>query len=388
MHVSPSTRIGKVSEYYFSKKLKEIDMMRSRGVKIINLGIGNPDLQPSSLMVNGICEASHKDGVHGYQSYTGSPALRQAFSSFYKKYYNVSLDPESEILPLAGSKEGIMHISMAFLNDGDEVLIPNPGYPTYAAATKLAGGVAVEYDLLEEAGFYPNFEALEKKDLSKVKLMWINYPHMPTGAQASISLFSKIVAFGKKHGILICHDNPYSFILNENPLSILDIEGAKEVVLELNSLSKSHNMAGWRVGMLAGKPEHINAVLTFKSNMDSGMALPIQIAAAAALSADSSWFKSINKEYKKRMAIALDIAGIIGCKAPNNHSGMFLWIKIPDHEESAEVLADKILYQTGVFITPGSVFGSNGKRFLRISLCANENMLNEAASLLRNLDKK
>ncbi|TCN70179.1 pyridoxal phosphate-dependent aminotransferase [Acetobacteroides hydrogenigenes] len=382
MHVKPSSRIGKVSEYYFSKKLKEIDQMRANGTKVINLGIGNPDLQPSTAMVEGVCETSRKSGVHGYQSYIGSPILRQAFADFYHRYYGVTLNPANEILPLTGSKEGIMHISMAFLDEGDEVLVPNPGYPTYTSATKLAGGIPVEYNLTEENGFHPNFEEIEQRDLSKVKIMWVNYPHMPTGAKATRELFEQLVAFGRKHQILICHDNPYSFILNKEPLSLMAVEGAKEVALELNSLSKSHNMAGWRVGMLAGSAEHLSAVLTFKSNMDSGMALPIQMAAAAALSADQDWFDSINAEYAKRLVLAEDIARKIGCKLPKEHSGMFLWIKIPDSVESAEAMADKILYQKGIFITPGSIFGSNGSRFLRISLCADKATLKEAADIL------
>lgn len=387
MHVKPSSRIGKVSEYYFSRKLKEIDQMRANGIKVINLGIGNPDLQPSAEMIEELYNTSQKNGVHGYQSYIGSPVLRQAFADFYLRYYSVKLNPANEILPLTGSKEGIMHISMAFLDEGDEVLIPNPGYPTYSAATKLAGGVPISYHLLEENGFHPNFEELEKMDLSKVKLMWVNYPHMPTGAKASKPLFEKLVEFGKKHGILICHDNPYSFILNPQPLSMLSVEGAKDVVLELNSLSKSHNMAGWRVGMIAGKAEHISAVLTFKSNMDSGMALPIQMAAAAALSAEQQWFDSINAEYHQRLTIAKEIALKIGCRLPSEHSGMFLWIKIPEYAESAEALADKILYQKGVFITPGSIFGSNGDRYLRISLCADMPTLTEAANILTTFEQ-
>lgn len=386
MHVKPSSRIEKVSEYYFSKKLKEIDRMRANGIKIINLGIGNPDLQPASEMIEKLCETSQKSGVHGYQSYIGTSTLRQSFADFYQRYYGVDLDPANEILPLTGSKEGIMHISMAFLDEGDEVLIPNPGYPTYSAATKLAGGIPVEYNLLEENDFHPNFEEIEKQDLSKVKLMWVNYPHMPTGAQASQTLFEKLVQFGRKHKILICHDNPYSFILNSKPISMLSVDGAKDVVLELNSLSKSHNMAGWRIGMLAGKAEHIGAVLTFKSNMDSGMAQPIQMAASAALTAKQEWFDLLNTEYSKRLTIAKEIASNIGCQLPRQHSGMFLWIKIPDNIESAEIMADKILYQKGVFITPGSVFGSNGNRFLRISLCADEPTLKEAANILSTFE--
>lgn len=382
MHVKPSGRIGRVSEYYFSKKLKEIDQMKANGIRVINLGIGNPDLQPSSAMVQGVCETSRMSGVHGYQSYIGSPILRQAFANFYQRFYGVTLDPSKEILPLTGSKEGIMHISMAFLDEGDQVLVPNPGYPTYISATKLAGGTPIEYSLTEENGFHPNFEEIEQRDLSKVKLMWVNYPNMPTGAKASTELFEQLVAFGRKHQILICHDNPYSFILNKEPLSLMSIDGAKEVALELNSLSKSHNMAGWRVGMLAGSAENVSTVLTFKSNMDSGMALPIQVAAVEALNADSSWFDSINIEYEKRLVIAKQIAQNIGCALPKEHSGMFLWIRIPDDAESAEALADKILYTKGVFITPGSVFGTNGSRYLRISLCADEQTLQEAANVL------
>lgn len=388
MHIQPSSRVGKVSEYYFSKKLKEIDTMRANGIKVINLGIGNPDLQPSAQMIAELCQTSQKQGVHGYQSYIGSPKLRQAFADFYQRYYGVTLNPLNEILPLTGSKEGVMHISMAFLNEGDQVLIPNPGYPTYSSATKLAGGVPVEYNLLEKNGFQPDFDEIEEQYLSKVKLMWVNYPHMPTGAKASLELFEKLVAFGKKHDILICHDNPYSFILNDKPLSILSVPGAKDVALELNSLSKSHNMAGWRVGMLGGAADHLSTVLTFKSNMDSGMALPIQMAAAAALAADQDWFDSINGEYKKRLTLAEDIAKKIGCQLPKEHSGMFLWIKIPDSVDNAETMADKILYQKGIFITPGTIFGTNGSRFLRISLCADEPTLKEAADILSTFELK
>lgn len=382
MHVKSSSRIGKVAEYYFSKKLKEIDQMRANGTRVINLGIGNPDLPPSEAMVDGVCGTSHQVGVHGYQSYIGTPALRQAFANFYLRYYGVPLNPTNEILPLTGSKEGIMHISMAFLDEGDEVLVPNPGYPTYSSATKLAGGIAIAYNLTEENGFYPNFEEIEQRDLSKVKLMWVNYPHMPTGAKATDTLFEQLVAFGRKHQILICHDNPYSFILNKEPKSLMAVEGAMEVALELNSMSKSHNMAGWRVGMLAGSTEHLSAVLTFKSNMDSGMALPIQMAAVAALESHQDWFDSLNAEYAKRLKLAQDIALKIGCQLPKEHSGMFLWIKIPDSVANAEAMADRILYQKGVFITPGTVFGSNGSRFLRISLCADEQTLREAADIL------
>jgi len=382
MHVKSSSRIGKVAEYYFSKKLKEIDQMRANGTKVINLGIGNPDLPPSEAMVDGVCGTSHQAGVHGYQSYIGTPALRQAFASFYLRYYGVPLNPTNEILPLTGSKEGIMHISMAFLDEGDEVLVPNPGYPTYSSATMLAGGIAIAYNLTEENGFYPNFEEIEQRDLSKVKLMWVNYPHMPTGAKATDALFEQLVAFGRKHQILICHDNPYSFILNKEPKSLMAAEGAMEVALELNSMSKSHNMAGWRVGMLAGSAEHLSAVLTFKSNMDSGMALPIQMAAVAALESHQDWFDSLNAQYAKRLKLAQDIALKIGCQLPNEHSGMFLWIKIPDSVANAEAMADRILYQKGVFITPGTVFGSNGSRFLRISLCADEQTLRDAADIL------
>lgn len=386
MHVKTSQRIGKVNEYYFSRKLKEIDELRKSGRTIINLGIGNPDLPPSEATIRTVCQASQMQNAHGYQSYIGTPQLRNAFASFYSREYGVSLNPSNEVLPLTGSKEGIMHLSMAFLDEGDEVLVPNPGYPTYPAATKLAGGVPVEYNLTEENGFLPDFEELESTNLTKVKLMWVNYPNMPTGAKATTELFEKLVAFGKKHSILICHDNPYSFILNDKPLSILSVDGAKEVAVELNSLSKSHNMAGWRVGMLAGKAEHLAAALTFKSNMDSGMALPIQLAAAEALEADSSWFSSINEQYKKRLLIAQEIASKLGCELPKEHSGMFLWIKIPDKVKNAEEMADTILYQKGVFITPGTIFGSNGNRFLRISLCADEPTLSKAAAILSTFE--
>ena len=324
-----ATRLEGIGEYYFSQKLREIETLNKEGKNILNLGIGNPDLPPHSDVIKTLQEESAKPNVHGYQSYKGSPVLRQAFADWYQKFYNVQLNIDTEILPLIGSKEGIMHICMTYLNEGDRALAPNPGYPTYRSAAQLAGGVCVDYDLKEENSYFPDFEAIEKTDLSRVKIMWVNYPQMPTGQLPTTELFKQIIAFGKKHNILICHDNPYSFILNDKPMSLLNIDGAKDIAVELNSLSKSQNMAGWRVGVLCGAKERIDNVLRFKSNMDSGMFLPLQLAAAKALSLGKDWYDSINKVYKERREKVYELLDTLHCTYSKQQAGLFIWAKIP-----------------------------------------------------------
>jgi LL-diaminopimelate aminotransferase len=388
MKVKPAERAGRVQEYYFSSKLRQIDEMRKAGAEVINLGIGSPDLPPSPETVKKLYEEALKPNVHGYQSYAGSPVLRNAFAGWYKKYFGVTLDPGGEILPLIGSKEGIMHISMAFVNEGDEVLVPDPGYPTYSSATLLAGGIVRNYDLVEKNGWLPDFNSLEHSDLSKVKLMWINYPHMPTGTKGSPILFERVIKFATRHNILVCNDNPYSFILNNEHHSILSADGAMEVALELNSLSKSHNMAGWRIGMVAGHREYINAILRVKSNMDSGMFLPMQLAAAEALGNPDSWYEEVNAVYHKRRTVAEEIMNIIGCKFDSRQTGLFLWGKLPAKIKEAEKFVDELLLDAKVFITPGLIFGENGKRYIRISLCSSEETLRKAKGRIEDHLKK
>jgi LL-diaminopimelate aminotransferase len=378
MNWTLSHRLEGIGEYYFSSKLREIEELNKAGKGIINLGIGSPDLPPHSDVIKTLQDEASKDNVHAYQSYKGSPILREAIAEWYKKYYAVTIAPATEILPLLGSKEGIMHICMTYLNEGDQVLIPNPGYPTYTSAVKLAGGTPLYYELTAENNWAPDFENLEKSDLSKVKLMWVNYPHMPTGQLPSKLLFEKLVAFAKKHQILICHDNPYSFILNETPMSLLMIEGAKEVVIELNSLSKSQNMAGWRVGMLIAAEERINEILRFKSNMDSGMFLPVQLAAAKALSLDKSWYDSVNKIYQARREKVFELLDVLKCVYSKEQVGMFVWAKIPSEYKDGYALSDKVLYDANVFITPGGIFGSAGNEYIRVSLCGSVEKFSEA----------
>ena len=377
-NITASNRLGDVKEYYFSTKLREIRQMNAAGKNVLNLGIGSPDLAPHPSVIEALNNNAKALNNHGYQNYKGIPELRNAFSNWYENHFNVNLNPENEILPLMGSKEGIMHISMSFLNEGDEVLVPNPGYPAYAAVTKLAGGIIREYDLIEANNWLPDFDALNQKDLSNVKIMWVNYPNMPTGAAATKSFFKTLIEFGKEHGILIINDNPYAFILNDEPISILGIEGAKDIAMELNSLSKAQNMAGWRVGVLAGKKEWINIVLRFKSNMDSGMFKPLQLAAVKALELKQDWYDDLNSIYKKRQEKVFGIMDALNCKYDKNQKGMFVWAKIPSTCKSSYELADKILYDKNVFITPGGIFGSNGDQFLRISLCSKLEILNEA----------
>jgi LL-diaminopimelate aminotransferase len=385
MIVKPADRTAMVQEYYFSKKLAQIDKMRREGLDIINLGIGSPDQAPSESTVNALVAEAKKPTSHGYQSYTGIPALRKSFSEWYKKYFNIDLNPENEILLLMGSKEGIMHISMAFVNPGDEVLIPDPGYPTYTSVTNLVGGIVRKYSLTIEKGWFPDLEELEKSDLSKVKIMWVNYPHMPTGTPGSLVMFRKLVAFTKKHGILLVNDNPYSFILNKNYLSLLQVENSGENVLELNSLSKSHNMAGWRVGMVAGNKEYIAEILKVKSNMDSGMFLAMQMAAIEALNNPDSWYDEVNAVYEKRRKTVEEIMDLLKCSYDRSQVGLFVWGRLPDHIKSCEAYIEDILNRANVFITPGFIFGENGERYLRISLCATEKRLMEAKERLLRL---
>lgn len=366
-----ANRLKKVEEYYFSKKLREVRALVAQGRPIINLGIGSPDLNPPKSVLEAISDASFQENVHGYQSYQGLPELRNGMAKFYQDHYQVELNPEDEILPLMGSKEGILHISMAFLNAGDQVLIPNPGYPTYASVTNLVEAEPVFYDLKEENNWQPDFEALENRDLSKVKIMWINYPHMPTGANGTLELFQRLVAFAKKHGILLVNDNPYSFILNNSPRSILQIDGAKAVAIELNSLSKTFNIAGWRVGMVVGKSEFINNILQVKSNMDSGMYYGIQKVAVAALNLPPTWIESLNKTYKSRRNLVWKICDQLDCTYDEGGVGMFVWARVPQGKTSNEI-TDLLLYDHDVFITPGTVFGSRGEGYIRFSLCVPE----------------
>ncbi|WP_198520137.1 pyridoxal phosphate-dependent aminotransferase [Lacinutrix sp. Bg11-31] len=370
-------RLHSVEEYYFSKKLKEVNFLISQGKPIINLGIGSPDLQPPGKVISAISDSFKDPRAHKYQSYQGLPELREAIAGFYKTHFQVSVSAATEVLPLMGSKEGIMHISMAFLNEGDAVLIPNPGYPTYTSVTKLLQAEPIFYNLDEANNWCPNIEELEKQDLSKVKIMWLNYPHMPTGAKATKEIFKTLIAFAKKHDILLVNDNPYSFILNKEPLSLLSIEGSKEVCLELNSLSKTFNMAGWRVGMLLGNHELLNAVLKVKSNMDSGMFYGIQKGAVEALNSSKMWFVSLNSIYEKRRKLVWELATKLNCSFDENATGLFVWAKLPPFFKSEEFI-DKLLKEHNIFITPGTIFGSQGEGYVRFSLCATIVELEEA----------
>ena len=375
-------RLNGIGEYYFSQKLREIETMNNAGKKVINLGIGSPDLAPHPDVIRTLQEEAAKPGNHGYQSYKGSPILRKAISEWYTRWYGVTPDPASEILPILGSKEGIMHICMAFLNQGDRVLVPDPGYPTYTSAVKLAGARPVAYKLSAKHAYEPAFDKLEKK-MKKVKMMFVNYPHMPTGKLPANGLFEKLVAFARKHDILLVHDNPYSFILNDHPQSMLSVEGAMDHVLELNSLSKSHNMAGWRVGMLVGSAANIKEVVRFKSNMDSGMFLPVQLAAAKALELGHDWHQQLNAIYRERRDKVFELLGLLECSYTTDQAGLFIWASIPPQYKDGYVLSDEMLYKANVFITPGGIFGDAGKRYIRISLCAPVERFTEAIERIR-----
>ena len=384
--ITPADRVGSIQEYYFSKKLKEVAEMNAQGKNVISLGIGSPDLPPSEETIETLCTHAHQANEHGYQPHVGIPELRQGFADWYRTWYGVELDPKSEIQPLIGSKEGILHISLAFLNPGDGVLIPNPGYPTYSSVSKLVGAKLIYYDLLEDKGWQPDFDALEQMDLSGVKMMWTNYPNMPTGGNATPALYERIVDFGRRHGILICNDNPYSFILNEHPLSILAVPGAKEICIELNSMRKAHNMPGWRMAMLASNAQFVQWVLKVNSNIESGQFKPMQYAAAKALQADKSWYDGMNKVYRSRRDLAGQIMQALGCTYDEQQVGMFLWGRIPDSAESAEAIANKVLYEARVFLTPGFIFGSRGERYIRISLCCKNEALQEALNRVKSLN--
>jgi len=383
MNIQPANRLNSVSEYYFSAKLREVGEMNAAGKNVINLGIGNPDLPPSDQTIAALAAEAQKPNTHGYQSYVGIPELRNGFAQWYKKWYDVELNAATEIQPLIGSKEGILHITLAFVNPGDSVLVPNPGYPTYTSASRICEANIVSYDLDENNNWEPDFEALEQMDLSSVKLMWVNYPNMPTGANASVELYEKLVAFGKKHSIVICNDNPYSFILNDEKLSILSVEGAKDICIEMNSMSKSHNMAGWRMAMLATNAEFVQWILKVKSNVDSGMFRPMMVAAAAALQNSEEWHAEMNKVYTRRRVLACKIMDALDCVYDTKQVGMFLWAKIPDRYKDSGELADEILYGKNVFITPGLIFGDKGNRYVRISLCCPEPMLEEALNRIK-----
>ena len=390
MIIKAAKRTESVQEYYFSRKLREIAAMNAgraeRGENpVINLGIGSPDGMPPMEAVEALCCSAHEPGNHAYQSYVGLPQLRQAFADWYMRWYGVTLDPASQIQPLVGSKEAILLISLAFLDKGDKVLVPDPGYPTYSSASRLVEAEILTYDLREDNGWWPDFEALEKMDLEGVKIMWTNYPNMPTGAAASEELYAKLVEFGRKHGILICNDNPYSFILNDRPLSILAQPGAMECCLELNSLSKAHNMAGWRIGMVAADAEVISQILKVKSQMDSGMFKPLQQAAVQALAQGPEWFRQLNDEYRCRRVLAGEIFDMLGVTYDKDSTGMFLWGKVSS--VTGQQLSDKILYEAGVFITPGFIFGKNGEEYVRISLCSKPQVLREAAERISRIIK-
>lgn len=381
-----ASRLGQVKEYYFSRKLREIRAMNEAGKNVLNLGIGSPDLAPPSATLEALNQHSVNPQNHAYQSYSGLPELRAAFADWYKKYFHVDLDGETEVLPLIGSKEGIMHISMTYLEAGDSVLIPNPGYPAYRAVANLTGAKIIEYELSDATNWLPDLDKLAaEEDLSKVKIMWVNYPHMPTGTPADLGFFEQLIAFAKRHQILIVNDNPYSFILNDRPVSLLSIEGAKEVALELNSLSKSHNMAGWRIGMLAGKAEYLKDILRFKSNMDSGMFKATQLAAVQALASPSDWYAKNNAIYAKRRAKVFEMMDMLDCTYNEDQVGMFVWAKIPAHYQDCYQVSDEILREANVFITPGGIFGTQGERYIRTSLCSSVEVFEQAISRIKEV---
>lgn len=383
--IKPADRISTVSEYYFSRKLKEIAKLNAEGQDIISLAIGSPDMPPSKAAIEKLCEVAHEPNAHGYQPTMGTPELRNAIANFYKRWYGVNLDPQTEIQPLIGSKEGILHVTLAFVNPGEQVLVPNPGYPTYTSLSKILGAEVVNYNLQEDNGWQPDFGALEKMDLSCVKLMWTNYPNMPTGGNAQMETYKKLVSFAQRHNIVVVNDNPYSFILNENPISLLQVEGAKECCIEFNSMSKSHNMPGWRVGLCASNSQFIQWILKIKSNIDSGTFRGIQLAAAEAYNNSEEWHHEANiNTYRRRRDLAEQIMQTLNCKYDKSQVGMFLWGKIPSHYANAEELTERVLHQARVFITPGFIFGSNGERYIRISLCAKDEKIKEALERITN----
>ena len=385
-NIKPAERLSLVSEYYFSRKLKEVAQMNAEGKDIISLAIGSPDMPPSKQTIQTLCEVASRPDTHGYQPTMGTPELRKAMADFYKRWYGVDLNPATEIQPLIGSKEGILHVTLSFVNPGEEVLVPNPGYPTYTSLSKILGAKVVNYDLMEDNGWQPDFEQLEKMDLSRVKLMWTNYPNMPTGGNARMETYERLVDFARKHNIVVVNDNPYSFILNDKPMSLLQVEGAKDCCIEFNSMSKSHNMPGWRVGMCATNPTFISWILKIKSNIDSGTFRGIQLAAAAALSNDEEWHHEANIEtYSRRRKYAEQIMDALGCKYDPNQVGMFLWGRIPDSYSNCEELTERVLHEARVFITPGFIFGSKGERYVRISLCAKEEKIQTALERIRKL---
>lgn len=383
--IAPADRLQSTGEYYFSRKLREIAQLKSQGHDIISLGIGGPDRPPHQSVINTLCTESQNPSAHSYQNSRSIPELRNAFSEWYNKYYHVEINPETELLPLIGSKEGVLHISLAFLNPGDGVLIPDPGYPTYSSVSRLIGARLYSYPLTEYNGWYPDFDALEQLPLEQIKLMWLNYTHMPTGTPATRQLFERAVAFGKKHNIVIVHDNPYSFILNDNPLSIMQIPGAKDIALELNSLSKSHNMAGWRMAMVTSNPQFISWVLQIKSNIDSGQFRPAMLAAVKALQLSQEWYLDLNEVYSQRRDIAEKIMKALGCEFSPSQKGLFLWGKVPPCYNDGATLADKLLYEADIFVTPGFIFGSQGTQYIRISLCADTEALTSALNRINNL---
>ena len=385
--IKPAERLSLVSEYYFSRKLKEVAQMNAEGKDVISLAIGSPDMPPSEKTISKLCEVAQRPDSHGYQITMGIPELRQAMADFYKRWYDVDLDPSKEILPLIGSKEGILHVTLAFVNPGEEVLVPNPGYPTYTSLSKILGAKVVNYDLMEENGWQPDFNQLENMDLSRVRLLWTNYPNMPTGGNARMETYRKLVDFARRHNIVVVNDNPYSFILNKQPMSLLQVEGAKDCCIEFNSMSKSHNMPGWRVGMCIANPTFISWILRIKSNIDSGTFRGIQLAAAAALQNDAEWHHEANIEtYLRRRQYAEQIMDILGCTYDKNQVGMFLWGKIPEKYADSEELTELVLHKARVFITPGFIFGSKGQRYIRISLCANESVFAAALQRVRTCE--
>ncbi len=384
--VMPAQRLSVVNEYYFSRKLKEVALLNAAGQDIISLAIGSPDMPPSSQTIDTLCEVAHQANAHGYQPTSGTPELRQAMARFYKRWYDVSLDPSTEIQPLIGSKEGILHITLAFVNPGDEVLVPDPGYPTYTSLSTLLGAKVVHYPLDEANGWQPRLDLLEQRDLSRVRLMWTNYPHMPTGANAQMDTYRKLVAFAKRHGIVVVNDNPYSFILNDHPLSLLQVEGAKDCCIELNSMSKSHNMPGWRVGLCATNATFIQWILKVKSNIDSGTFRGLQLAAAAAYDNDAQWHHEANvATYRRRRQYAEQIMQLLRCTFDPAQVGMFLWGRVPDDIPEAEMLTEQLLHEARVFVAPGHIFGTNGKRYIRISLCAKDDLMAEAVRRVQQM---